>query len=322
MNINTPVAKAAQPTGFFERLWLFTKERFEPVTHFVMISVFVAFHFMLVAGKENEISLTGIFMLLLGSTAFFFKLRAYDEIKDYEVDLKFKPHRPLARGLVTHNDLHRVIMGCIFLEIATFSFFGPTALAAMAFAIAYSLLMFKEFFIGKYLRPHLTTYAVTHTIVGGLLALSILSAVRNQFFWSADQNSIQAVLAAWGLFNIFEFGRKTYCRSEERPEIESYSKIFGQWGAVALVVGMGIFSAYLLGTVDSMDSILNGSNQVLRTAAWLFLVGGPVITMLFGAAYAATDHNRFGAIYRAASSMVIVFVYGGLSAVLFLNRGN
>ena len=304
-----------------KRLLIFAKERFEPISHSLMIGVFVAFHLQLAMGSQLQVSPIGMTLLFIGAAAFFFKLRAYDEIKDYDVDVKLKPHRPLARGLVSHQDLYRVIAGCIVIELASFSFFGKAALASMAVSILYSLLMYKEFFIGPYLRPHLTTYAITHTIVGGFLALSIMCAVQGTYIWEADQKSMQIMLAGWCLFNIFEFGRKTYCTDEERPEIESYSKIFGRFGAVALVVVMGIISAVLLGTVGPLRAMILADGGASKFATLAILVGGPLMTAVLGTAYAVTDAKSLGAAYRAASSIVIVFVYGGLFAVLFSARG-
>jgi 4-hydroxybenzoate polyprenyltransferase len=148
-----------------------------------------------------------------------------------------------------------------------------------------------------------------------------MCAVQGKFLWEADRNALQIMLAGWCLFNIFEFGRKTYCTAEERPEIESYSKIFGRFGAVILVVAMGAISAYLLGTVELIQGILTQDGGTARTATYAVLFGGPLMTAIVGSAYALSDHNALGAAYRAISSIVIVFVYGGLFGVLLSLRG-
>ena len=102
--------------------------------------------------------------------SFFFRLRLFDElIKDYETDLKINPSRPLARGLLTQKQVWQCVLGLMIFEIALSAWIGWHALSGFLIAIGYSLLMYKEFFIGDWLRKHLTTYAVTHTFVSALL---------------------------------------------------------------------------------------------------------------------------------------------------------
>ena len=57
---------------------------------------------------------------------------------------------------------------------------GTGALAGMGMAIAYSMLMYREFFLRGFLRPRLTTYAVVHTVVTVLLTLTLFAAFTGQ----------------------------------------------------------------------------------------------------------------------------------------------
>ncbi|OFZ82352.1 MAG: hypothetical protein A2603_03740 [Bdellovibrionales bacterium RIFOXYD1_FULL_55_31] len=104
---------------------------------------------------------------------------------------------------------------------------------------------------------------------------------------------------------MFEFGRKTFASREERDLVQSYSKIFGRFGAVLLVLTMAASSAWLLFAIE-----LPGRNCL---AALLGVLGG--LLALSGLAYAFLDRKPFGSLYRVISSFYIVLVYLGLVAV-------
>ena len=286
--------------------WLtFTKERFDPVSHFLMIFLFVTGHAVVQAVASNAKTWSLLpppfIVLFAGATAFFFKLRLYDEIKDYEVDKEFNPGRPLVRGLVVHRDLHLGIVTCIVIELACFGAASPRAAVAVAFAICYSLLMYKEFFISELIRPHLTTYAITHTVVTVLLSLSMFCGMTGRFPWELGREAYFFALNNWCLFNIFEFGRKSFCAEEEREGVESYSKIFSRFGAVLLVLsqaGLGLGCIYMM--------------KLPRSLTLLYILGGVVALLtISGVAYAAANRPGPAKIYRAMSSVAIILVYVG-----------
>ena len=238
--------------------------------------------------------------LSVGTLAFFFKLRLYDEIKDLDTDRCFNPSRPLVRGVLNCRDLRQGIALCIGIELATFAIAGIQALVAMCIAIFYSLLMYREFYATAWLRSRLTTYAVSHTFVAALLSLALSSALSGQMPWQLDAAALRFGLSAWCLFNLFEFGRKTFASSEERDGVNSYSQIFGRFGAVSLVSLMGLGVASLLG----------------GPLAWI----GASVLMLVGLVYATLDCFRIGALYRMLSSAYIALVYAGLVLTSQLSR--
>lgn len=287
---------------YLQRMMQFAKERFDPASHLLMILTFVAAHYVFVrnAGGGASISPTVGITLFFLSLVFFFKLRLYDEIKDYEVDVAVNPTRPLARGLVKHGDLYRAIVFCILSELALAAMLSSDTALCMGITMAYSLLMFKEFFIGKYLRPHLTTYAVSHTIVCAFLSVTLCVGLGGYSFQNIPRFVISFAAGSWGIFNIFEFGRKTFTTAEERPNVESYSLIFGRFGAVLLVLAMAIGAAYCFVKTPQLASA-----QLFVTLQQLLLV----VLAAVGILYALLNRHPFGRIYRGASSVYIILVY-------------
>jgi hypothetical protein len=220
-------------TTLLKSWWIFVKERFPLGSHIPMVALFCIGNVIL----TEELTKTDKFinpLLFLLTFLFFFRLRCFDEIKDYEVDLRVNPTRPLARGVLTVSQVKVMIAVVALLEIALVASVGLAPLAMHLIAMAYSFLMYKEFFIGKWLSRHLTTYAVTHTFVSMLLGLSLAA----QTVGSVNESMLRAVIwiapINWALFNLFEFARKTFAPDEERPHVESYSSLFGVLGAVAL----------------------------------------------------------------------------------------
>ena len=294
------------------RFWIFARERFDPPSHLVMIGLFLVGHVAIqaaVSGADGALAhlaaLPPLAALLLGTVAFFFKLRLYDEIKDYEVDCEHNPGRPLARGLVSHRDLHVGIVVCIGIELACFGLASVRSLPAAAVAVGYSLLMYREFFIGRHIRPHLTTYAVSHTVVTVLLSLTISSGLGAKLAWGLGRPALFFALNNWCLFNIFEFGRKTFSSAEEREGVESYSKIFGRYGAVVLVLSQAALSSLSL----HLMALPSATGLVFYTAG----LGG--LLLVVGLTYATSDRAGPAKLYRVMSSVHIVLVYVGFLVV-------
>lgn len=279
----------------FKRWLIFIWERFPPYTHLPFMLLYVVAHYTFyLSSSQTSIPSIKLLILFLGTLIFFFKLRLYDELKDYQNDWIVYPNRPLIRGLLTHKDLYRGIYAAIILEIISFSLFGPRGLLAVVVPIIYSLLMFKEFFIRSWIRSHLTIYALTHTLVSALFSLALIATFKSTFIWNLDTNSYLFALLSWCLFNIFEFGRKTFISSEEQPRIESYSKIYGRFGASLLIVSMATFSALILTWID---------HTFINPFIAVSLLG--LVALL----YILFNQQPLGKIYRGSSFAFIVSMY-------------
>ncbi len=289
--------------------WIFTQERFHPVSHFTMLFVFVLFHLLMSTPSKrlDEIQLINGLFLYLGVVVFYYKLRLYDEIKDYELDCVINPHRPLPRGLLFHRDLYLGIVLCLIFEQIFFSRFGQNAVFLLVIAQVYSLIMYKEFFIRDIIRPHLTTYAVLHTVVTSFLTFAILGSLKDQNILEAyiERDNILMALNNWLLFNVFEFGRKTYATEEERAGVDTYSSLFTPYGAFLLQLIQTGLSSFCIFTL-----FYHSEMTLLRKD---FLIIGllfiQIIFMLISALYLSTNLVRWAKIYRSFSEIYIVLVF-------------
>lgn len=234
-----------------QKWWIFVKERFPIPTNGVMVLAFTSGN-LAIASYDSFFSYQTLLVLLL-CFSFFLRLRLFDELKDYETDLEINPTRPLARGLLSRKTVKQGFMILTIFEIILAAFLDITLVHGIA--VAYSYVMYKEFFCGKFLSQHLTTYAVTHTFVSTLLGFSIVNITDNIELRTFPHYIISLGLFNWCMFNLFEFARKTYATSEERKNVNTYSSQFKPIGAILLslsqvgIAGLTVWNYWMLSTV-------------------------------------------------------------------------
>lgn len=279
---------------------IFLWERFNPPSHLIMIILFT----MGTATLADITEATSIIWGTILATIFFLRLRLFDEIKDYETDIAVNPTRPLPRGLLSIFDLKIALITLLVCEALVVMTYLPMALVTWGIAALWSLLMYKEFFIPDLIRPYLTTYATSHTLVTLPLTLALITGMSGDA--DIQTSEIWAAIGAWLVFNIFELGRKTFQPMEERDGVESYSLIWGRFGAIALVLAHAALVAYAFITASSYPSM----------AYTMFAcVGFLVICALL---YLVKVEKWSGQVWRAASSVYIILVYGALALLPYM----
>lgn len=281
--------------GGWRRWSQFLLERFPPSSHLPMVALFAGFH---AAESGVEVPDPRTLVAFCLSLAFFLKLRLYDELKDLDTDRVHHPERPLPRGLVSVRGVRRALAAVLLLETSiAFAWGGMTGIVFLP-AVAWSLLMFKEFFLGGWLRRHLTTYAVTHTFVVVPLSMALqglLSAREGVLPGLGDlRGFLPTALGCWLVFNVFEFARKTLATSEEREGIDTYSSVWGRTGAVALTATQAVGAALLASAGGRLA-------ETVHAAAGLLALGG------VGAFYLVRDTRGAAKVFRAAAGLWILW---------------
>ncbi|MDR1759792.1 MAG: UbiA family prenyltransferase [Fibrobacter sp.] len=274
---------------------IFQRERFPLHTHLPLILALLFAHVTLAEFSVTKFgSLTALFFVLL---SFFFRMRLFDEIKDFATDCEKNPARPLPRGVLKVRDLQRVILLLFGFELALTGIVNPVALAVLLPAQCYSLLMYKEFFIGKILRPRLTTYAVCHTVVMILLSALCSAWLLKQLPWQLESRYWIFAAGCFGVFNVFEFGRKTFAQTEEQPGVDSYSKIWGRRGAVLLNLSQSLLGLAAMG-------------YAYPYYKFQWLLGGAILAglLIAGVAYIVRNTAAAAKKYRAVSSISILLI--------------
>ena len=251
------MSAAVQPVTradpYLTRLRAYLRERFPLFGHVLLIISYYSSNQFLARVLTNPgepmrytpASLIGALTLLF----FFFHLRVFDEHKDFAEDARFHPQRVLQRGVITLADLRILAALCIVAEFALAAGSGRAPLAALGVAFVFSLLMLKEFFAAAWLKRHFLVYATSHMLLMPLLSLMVYSFATGRMPWRAP--GVFWVYAFVGFFVTFnvEVSRKIRAPEDEVEGLESYSKIFGTYGAAWMVLGLRLVDTTLVSIV-------------------------------------------------------------------------
>jgi len=249
----SPAAALTPAAPFPRRLAAYLSERFPVLGHGILILAYYSSNQFLARtltepGRPMHYDWTTV----LGAVTlfcFFFHLRVFDEHKDYAEDLVHYPQRVLQSGLITLRHLKILGGAAIALEVTLSAVRGPAALAGWALAFGFSLLMLKEFFARDWLKRHFLVYATSHMLLMPLLSLMVFSFATGRWPWEAPG---WFWVYAWvGFFVTFnwEVSRKIRAPEDEIEGVETYTRIFGTYGAAWIVLLIRVIDTALVALV-------------------------------------------------------------------------
>lgn len=226
------------------RIAAYLGERFPLVAHGILILSYYSSNQFLaeVLTRPNSPLVYSIGSILGAATVFciFFHLRVFDEHKDYEKDCLHYPHRVLQSGTISLRDLRLLGAIAIGIEILFAAIWLPTgkpaALIALGVAMIWSLLMLKEFFVPKWLNRHFLIYAASHMMIMPLLAMVVFSFTTGEYFWHAPAWYVVYAFVGFFVTLNWEISRKIRAPEQEIEGVDSYTQIFGTYGAAYAVL--------------------------------------------------------------------------------------
>jgi 4-hydroxybenzoate polyprenyltransferase len=206
----------------------------------------------------------------------FYHLRVLDDLKDREADIRAYAGRVLSRGLLSYRHLAVTGFVAVSLETALAAALGSKILFLHLATLAYSLLMYKEFFIREWLKRHLFWYGISHMFILAFMDFTILQmasakgpVIRIPDFF------LFAFLGFCMTFSL-EVSRKIRIASEERPEVDTYSKVIGIRGSLLLAAS---FQAAVIALAWLLRHALGLPPWFLATTigAWLVVAGSFIL---------------------------------------------
>ncbi|HEX2780318.1 MAG TPA: UbiA family prenyltransferase [Gemmatimonadaceae bacterium] len=240
-------ATTLEPARGLGRWWTYQRERFPLVAHLPLIAAFsgaaVCFSAML-RGPSSVVAPRSLAVAFGSAVLFFFQLRVADEVKDAEDDARYRPYRPVPRGLVTLRELSvlGVIGGAIQLGLALW--LTPRLVPLLLLVWGYMALMTREFFAREWLRRRPVVVILTHMPVMPLIDL-YASACDWLPAGAPMAGGLRWFLIA-SFFNgvVVEVGRKIRAPEREEHGVETYTAL---WGARrAVLARLGAMSIALL----------------------------------------------------------------------------
>ena len=181
---------------------------------------------------------------------FFFQLRITDEFKDYEEDLKYRPYRPVQRGIISLKALGKIGIATIIIQIILAHVINPKLIYFMLLVWVYMFLMTKEFFIKNWLTERILIYALSHVVIMIFITLVIVKGtgyiLQDHFletlYLSLERYEKNIFIGLIPLFAlnylngiVLEIGRKTRKANEEEHGVQTYSKLWGRKKAVFIL---------------------------------------------------------------------------------------
>jgi 4-hydroxybenzoate polyprenyltransferase len=291
-----------------ERLWIYQRERFPLVLHAPVIAAIAlsATSFSMLARQQSGTpGLKQFLVAFLSSLAFFFQLRVADEWKDFADDARFRPYRPVPRGLISLRELSAIALAAGSLQLALAFWLDARLLGWLMIVWAYMLLMTKEFFVGEWLRLRPLAYMGSHMLIVPLIYLYSVACAGAISEWSARLPLVLLLLAGFFSGIVIEVGRKLRAPEDEELGVATYS---ATWGVSRSVTAWNI--ALLLAGVSA--SVAAGTVGALRVSLAILLPAA-AIAISCAALYQRKPTPRRARLMEAVS--------GGWALLLYLTLG-
>ncbi len=220
-----------------KRLNIYLKEMF-PLQQTLIASFVTIYSFFIVQGIvfQKTVNLWDIKLIIPALTYLFFLLflRVSDELKDQVSDKINFPNRPLPSGRVLAQDL-RYLWWFIIFYLLIINMFLPEAWLWFAIIMLYGLLMYKYFFLAKYISKNILLALLSHNPVFFLLNIYVSAYLCAQFnigIFSTENLLIVSLFYFPGL--LWEVSRKIKIPGKEN-QYQTYSKKLGYKKTLAFV---------------------------------------------------------------------------------------
>lgn len=218
--------------GRSRRWFLYCRERFPLLQSGVLVAA-LAFATLRIADaldpRAGSFSPQPFLAAFAIAFLFFLELRILDEFKDAEDDARYRPYRPVPRGLVSLRELAAVGVAAAAVQVALAALAGPAAVASLVVTFAWMALMGREFFARAWLRARPAAYLASHAVVVPLIAVTV-AACRG---YAADVVALAPYLAfTYASSVVLELGRKLRAPTDEQTGVETYTALWGRRTAV------------------------------------------------------------------------------------------
>ena len=168
----------------------------------------------------------------------FLHLRIADEFKDIDEDSRYRPYRPVPRGLVSLRELGVVAVIGVGIQAALAVWLQPRLLPLLLVTWLYLALMSREFFAREWLKARPFTYMWTH-----MLIMPLIDFYATACDWSVAAGAPPSGLflfVAVSFFNgmVIEIGRKIRAPEQEETGVETYTFLWGRGRATGFWLGV------------------------------------------------------------------------------------
>jgi 4-hydroxybenzoate polyprenyltransferase len=256
-------------------------ERFPPGRHGVVVAAYSSSSVCYSALLRDQAQLPSpgaLAVAFASALLFFFQLRVLDEFKDYEDDARWRPYRPVPRGLVTLRELGMLGMGAGLVQLALALAWDAALVAPLAVVWAYSLLMGKEFFVRRWLKARPVLYMGSHAVIVPLITFYLTACDWLRAGHTVPHGLGWFMATSYVASGVIEIGRKIRAPADEEAGVETYSSLWGGRAAIAALLCtmlttavLAVGAAHRIGTVMFVVPLAALLLAAGLVAAWRFL---------------------------------------------------
>ena len=209
--------------NFFNKWYTYQKERFPIATYgiYILCLAFAAFFYNTrMLGIESNV---GVFITMFVVTFLqFLMVRIIDEFKDYEEDKKYRPYRPVPRGLIKLQELRTLFVISIIIQFVLTLIVNPFSLVFLVILWIMFFLMTKSFFLKKLVDKHILLEVALDELLLPILMLYLSSFIKIDMtiLWRL---LLLSYIVSW----IIEIARKVRCKDDEENGVKTYTAVFG-----------------------------------------------------------------------------------------------
>jgi hypothetical protein len=215
--------------GFLRRTWIYQNERFPVLKTGILLLAFTAASISVSAHLAGRpLPAWGAFAAAWAAVfLIFFQMRAADETKDFHLDAKWRPERPIHRGLVSLRSVQTAGLVAFPLAAVAVWAWSPAMLLPLAMVWIWLALMTVEFFVPEWLTKHPLVYLVSHMAIMPLIDFLATSAEWLPAGGNAPDGLGAFLLLSFANGVVLEIGRKIWAPGNEREGVETYSGMHG-----------------------------------------------------------------------------------------------
>lgn len=259
---------------FIKRMWIYQSERFPLILYVPLVAV-VGFCALTYAARLGGRTWPGVGAYLLAFLVyliFFMQLRIVDEFKDAEEDERWRPYRPVPRGLVSKIELAALFAAGMLIQGGLALAYHDKLLAVLIVGWVYLGAMSFEFGLRSWLKARPAAYLPSHALI-----LPIADFFGTACEWMPRPESPSPLLLfflAGSLTNgiVIAIGRGVRSPEREEKGERTYS---GTWGRRR--------AAFLWLALAQASALLGGLALLVRgAAAWGYgaLVAGALLCLI------------------------------------------
>lgn len=293
--------------------WVYQRERFPVFAHSPLL---LAFSFSaisysgLLRGKIEWPEAKAIVVAFFTSLLFFLQLRIADEFKDFDEDSRYRPYRPVPRGLVKLSELKMLFVLSAISQLILAVFLQPSLVILLVLAWTYLTLMSVEFFARDWLKARPITYMWTH-----MLIVPLVDYYATACDWLANGQSqpnglLWFLLVSFCNGIVIEVGRKLRAPADEEEGVQTYTVLWGRNIAVAVWLSAK-FATAIFAILAAVNIAFVIPVAILLT---IFLLAAVVIAVRF----LHQPESKTAKLFEAMSGLWTLALYLSLGAIPLL----